>query len=240
MWQKDAADKMSSLLSELLKIDKIIIGGSLNNPAELDKYSDVDMEVLLSDNAPINIKTVLSAISKNFTTIFGYEIISHSRKDAIRICCENGMRFDLIFRYPTDKKPKKEDDSFASKIDAVVNQFWFFASMILLKLGRKDNLIAAHLAFELCQLIIVIQMLQRDDAKGTNIHRFGDGEQVAVLHHSPKGFHHPILTCKTANEILSVLFSAAAHMDEILDTLNLGYDEKSDALNKMAENLLNG
>jgi uncharacterized MAPEG superfamily protein len=100
-------------------------------------------------------------------------------------------------------------------------------------------LIAAHLAFEMCQLIIVIQMLQRDDAKGTNIHRFGDGERVPVLRLS-KISNRLNLACETANEILTMLFSAAALMDKMLGTLNLGHDGKSDSLNKMAENLLNG
>jgi hypothetical protein len=231
MWQKDAADKMSSLLSGLYEIDEITIGGSLNNPAQLDKFSDVDMQIFLTHNAQINIKALLAALSKTFAPVFGYEVISHARKDAIRVCLENGMRFDLVFRYPTDKIPQAADDSFAGKIDAVVNQFWFFASIILAKLGRRDNLIAAHMAFEMCQLIIVIQMLERDEAKGTNIHRFGDGEHIAVLHHSPKGFNHPTLACETANEILSVLFSAAAHM---------GDESKLNILKKMAENLLNG
>jgi hypothetical protein len=83
-------------------------------------------------------------------------------------------------------------------------------------------------------------MLQRDDAKGTNIHRFGDGERVPILHPSSMIFNRPILDCETGDEILSVLFSAAACMDDMPGTLNLGHNAKSEVLNKMTTQLLNG
>jgi len=259
MWQINAAEKMSGLLSDLLDVDEIIIGGSLTTPDELDKYSDADMEIRLAGNTPIDIKALLAAASEEFAPVFGYEVISHSRKDAIRVCFENGMRFDLVFRYPADKKSEEpepaEYDSFASKIDTAVNQFWFYASLILAKLGRKDNLIAAHLALEMCQVIIVIQMLQRDNAKCTNIHRFGDGEDVPVIRRTPQTtgecenislLRRPVLACETADEILSVVFSAAAHMDNMGKMLTelertgatSKYTEKSDNLNTMARKLL--
>jgi len=229
---------MSNLLTGLLKIDKIEIGGSLNSPATLDKYSDVDMEIFLSDNTPIDIEAVLAAASKQFAPVFGYEVISHSRKDAIRVCLENGMRFDLIFRYNCDKIPQAEDATLSGKVNAIANQFWFYAAMILVKLGRKDNLIAAHLTLEMCQLIIVIQMLVRDSSKGTNIHRFGDGERVPILHHLPYATKSPLLDCATANEILALLFLAASQMDEALHKLELGHDGKADKLNLLAKHFV--
>lgn len=240
MWQTGAAEKMSNLLAGLVKADEIKFHGSLNNPAELDAFSDVDMQISLSGNAPVNIEKIFAVVSKEFAPVFGYETISHSRKDAIRLCLENGMRFDLVFRYPSDKEPQAEDNATLVKVNGVASQFWFIASIILVKLGRRDNLVAAHLVLEMCQLIVVIQMILRDDKKDTNIHRFGDGEHVPVLHHSPHIPNRPFMNCETADEILAVLFSAAVHMDKMMKALDLGYTEKSNTLNVLAKHLLIG
>jgi len=53
------------------------------------------------------------------------------------------------------------------------------------RLGRGDYLIAAHLALEMCQLILVIQMMMRDEEKGTNMHRFGGKEAVPIMNFPP-------------------------------------------------------
>ena len=211
LWQIESAEKMQNFISNLYKVDSIQKKGSVLNPKELDMYSDVDMEIFLSDNTAIDIKDFLGAVAKNFSDVFGYEVIAHSRKDAIRMCLVNGQRFDLIFRYPSDKEVRHEENSATQKIDELKNQFWFMASMVLVKLGRKDNLIAAQLALELCQLIIVIQMLARDEKKGTNIHRFGDDEAVPIFN----------ALAGASFDISSVLFTAADMLDK----------EKSDILN---------
>ncbi|MCL2372460.1 MAG: hypothetical protein FWC78_03560 [Defluviitaleaceae bacterium] len=220
IWQPAAAKKISTLLAGMLAIDEIKLGGSLKTPAELDKYSDVDIEIFLPGDKPVCIKTVLAAVAEEFSPVFGYEIIAHARKDVIRLCLEDGKRFDLLFRYPVDKQPQPE----ANETDMMVNQFWFMAAMVLAKLGRRDNLIAAHLALEICQIIIVMQMLQRDRQKGTNIHRFGDDEAVPVLDIPP-------LVGDNRERILAIVFSAAACMDAA--AVELGYGQKSEILRGM-------
>ena len=220
---------MAKILNETLNADEIMIEGSLQRPAELDLYSDVDMKILLRDNTPINTEVLLESVAAEFAPVLGFEVISHLREDAVRVCLENGMRFDLVFRYPSDKEPVAEDESFSCKIYNVVNQFWFFAAMVLVKLGRKDNLIAAHLSLELCQLLIVIQMLVRDNKKGTAVHRFGDSEIVSAPFN---------LGNDTADEILAMLLSAAIKMDNELERLNLGYAKKSGVLNSLALHFL--
>ena len=238
LWQIDASKKMVNVLNKVLLIDDVVIGGSVESPTELDIYSDVDIKIILLDNVRINIKNVLDAIETEFAPVFGFEVISHSRKDAIRVCLENGMRFDLIIRYPNDKEPMSEDDTFSQKVDSVVNQFWFFASMILIKLGRRDNLIAAHLSLELYQLVIIIQMLVRDHAKDTNIHRFGDSENIPFLHTQNCISASYSLNCNTADKILSMLFSVANEMENELARLNLSSSKKNDTLKSMALQLL--
>ena len=106
--------------------------------------------------------------------------------------------------------------------------------MVLSKLGRKDYLIAAHLALELCQLVIVTQMMMRDNKKNTNIHRFGDEEDVPVL----RSLLHlkgsaDLTDGSAATDILSALFLAAEYMDKVSVELGLGYVVKSDRLREM-------
>jgi len=233
LWQINAAKKMKELLSNIINSEEITLGGSVLNPTELDLYSDVDMKITLSDNTPINITNVLEAIADEFAPVFGYEVISHSRKDAIRLCLDNGMRFDLVFRYPHDKTMLSADTSNSNRIDGLVNQFHFFAAMALVKLGRKDNLIAAHLALEMQQILIGIQMIIRDDNKGTNIHRFGGAEEIPFLV-TPKRVSAPVnLNCDTANAVLAILISAVDEMDNALKKHRFEHSMKSDVLAAM-------
>ncbi|MCL2355983.1 MAG: hypothetical protein FWC70_02330 [Defluviitaleaceae bacterium] len=104
--------------------------------------------------------------------------------------------------------------------------------MVLVKIGRKDNLIAAHLALEMCQLIIVIQMLARDEEKGTNIHRYGNSEAVPILY----SFASFGPGCDTVDKILAILFSATAETDRT--TENFGYAKKSDVIKKLMHQFL--
>jgi hypothetical protein len=128
------------------------------------------------------------------------------------------LRFDLTLIY-SEKKPtvNAKADSFREKVNRTVNQFWFIAFMVLVKHGRGDYLIAAHLSLELCQLIVVLQMLARDNAKNTEIHRFGDKEDIPVLH----GLLELKSICglskkDSGDEIIGILFYAAEQMDNML------------------------
>jgi len=110
----------------------------------------------------------------------------------------------------------------------VLNKFWFYLSMILVKIGRKDNLIASHLALELYQLLIVVQMLVRDQKKGTNIHRFGDNEDICFM--CTPGLLSNISDngSDTAGTVFKLTFSAAMEMDRLVVDYGLNYPGKSD------------
>ena len=85
-------------------------------------------------------------------------------------------------------------------------------------------MIAAHLVLGLCQLNVVVQMMARDNAKGTNMHRFGDGEDVPVLQALFQS------DGSTEDRILMLLFHTAKHMDEIAKTIDHGYIKRADKL----------
>jgi hypothetical protein len=229
LWQTAAADKMAGFMKDILPISEVSFCGSVLEPNSLDIFSDVDMKIRLMDNAERNIMSIVETLSERFCNIFGYEIHTHNDNDVLRVCFENGWRFDLTFIYPNPKEPPKAGISFLDNVDRTVNAFWFLSSMVLVKLGRKDFLIAAHLALELCQLNIVIQMLIRDEEKKADFHRFGDGEVVPVL--------RSLMPQEDKNEVLSILFSAAEHMDKISATVYPKYVNRSDTLKALCRQL---
>jgi len=228
LWQIDAANEMKEFLCGIIDADKIGLTGSKLEPASLDVFSDVDIEIHLPVNVAVDIKLLLRALAERFCAIFGYEFHSSSDGYTLRICFENGWRFDLSFITPELGESRSGDDSFEDRVDAVINRFWFLSSMVLVKLGRNDYLIAAHLVLELCQLIIHVQMLMRDEAKKTDKHKFGDCEDVPILHSLVQKKKRD-----TEDEILYILFQAAENMDKMSAKLELGYHNRNNKLREL-------
>jgi hypothetical protein len=235
LWQGTAAKEMTTFLTNILDAEKIECAGSLLDTSSLDLYSDVDMDITLQKEAAFCMKELTDKLSKQYN-IFGYETYSHNDKDVLRVCFENGWRFDLSFYYTKTKEAPPKHDAFEDSSRITVNQFWFMAVMVLVKLGRKDFLVASHLALELCQLTIVFQMLVRDDRKKTNIHRFGDSEDVPILHSlfdskNPAEWKNGDM----ASKIQYVLFQAAEQMDVLSEEQNLEYTRRSGILKALQQ-----
>lgn len=234
LWQIKAAEKMSYLLSEHLTTNKIELSGSVLNPTELDKFSDVDMYIYMPTNTPINFDTLLNVLTEQFGPPFGFEIHCQNDRDVLRICFEDGQRFDLVFIYTGEKEGKAQISVFSDAIGKLMNQYWFISVMVLVKLGRNDNLIAAHLLLELCQTVIGIQMLIRDKKKNTNFHRFGDSEKMLMLWHLI-GFSSAMSLSddclyQECDLIYSVLLLIARHMDKVSAEAVDNYTDKIDIL----------
>ena len=147
---------------------------------------------------------------------------------------EDGWRFDISFFY-SKEKVELPAESFEDKVEAVVNEFWYITSLVIAKIGRGDYLVATHLALELCQMTILIQMLIRDDEKGTNVHRFGDKENVPILASlfdlmSQSAY---VKDDDVVEQIRAVLFQAVIQMDEISAQFN--HQSKSPRLYALAK-----
>ena len=146
---------------------------------------------------------------------------------------EDGWRFDISFFY-SKEKVELPAESFEDKVEAIVNEFWYITSLVLAKIGRGDYLVAADLALELCQMTIVIQMLIRDDEKGTNVHRFGDKENVPILVSLFELMGQSAYAKDdVAEQIRAVLFRAAMQMDEI--SVQFNQQSKSPRLYALAK-----
>lgn len=235
IWQFEASREMIEFIKETLDVERVDLTGSMQNHALLDALSDVDMDVVFNDSAVFDIKAFISALHVKFG-VFGYETFDYSddKKYLLRVCLDNGWRFDMTFINAEVPGKAQTGDHFIDSLDSTINRFWFISTMVLVKLGRFDNLIASHLALELCQLIIVVRMLIRDNAKGTNIHRFGDKEDVPLLHALRNLKDNGDFSAKdTKNEILSILYTAAQNMDNMPELRDFGYERRSEKLKKI-------
>jgi len=231
VWQLEAQKKMIDFLIGFSEIERIEAKGSTLDPCLLDALSDVDLEIYLSNDPLFNIKEAVEIMPRYFGDVFGYEIQSDNNCDLLRICFENGWRFDLSFINPEAIESQISENTFSDNIESIMNRFWFMASMVAVKLGRKDHLIAAHLALELCQMNIAIQMLVRDNAKGSDIHRFGGGEDVPILHSWTKLNGSNKLRENTSKDnILHILLQAAKQMDTTFASLDTLYKSRTKIL----------
>ena len=238
-WQIKAADEITDFIRKHIPNVNIKIYGSLLNKDLIDVFSDVDMEVHVQNDSNFNIKNficMISMFSKHYS-VFGYELHAKEKNELLRICFENGWRFDISFMH-YNNFDSLSIEGVDNEIDNIINQFWFMASSVLIKIGRGDYLIASHLVLELCQLVIVIQMLVRDKAKSTNVHRYGDKEDVPIISSLLNNQNKNILFDCMIIKILSILYLAAEQMDVISDMYKLDYIRKKDKLKTMQRKLI--
>ncbi|MCL2188549.1 MAG: hypothetical protein FWC16_06545 [Defluviitaleaceae bacterium] len=221
MWQPQADKLMREFISSYADVKKITTKGSLQDEMSVDTFSDVDLEIKLADVIPFTISDFVEKLPTQFGVILGYEIHHNERDDVLRVCFENSWRFDLTFQYPTLPMPRRS-------AVPTVDRFWFIASLALVRLGREDYLMASHLALELCQLVLVMQMVLRDKEKNTNIHRFGDKEVVPVL------MGLGLSGGNTRAAIANLIFHAARHMDNVA-MMESGYTSRRGKLQELAK-----
>ena len=228
LWQIAGIEKATAVLRTVLDPESIEITGSMLTLESVDIFSDVDLSVLLKDAYIFDIDVLISALENKICAALGYEVHNHENYNVLRICFENSWRFDITIKHRLTK-PSSDKNDFRYNVEKIINEFWFKASMALMKIGRNDFLIAAHLALELCQLNIVMKMLERDNEKNTNIHRFGEKELAFMPSCSHVGV--PIsLDNETANDILRIIFHASEYMDMTSAKLIKEYCSRSDSL----------
>lgn len=78
------------------------------------------------------------------------------------------------------------------------NSVWFMLFLALRKVGRGDFLIARHLILEVIQELLIIEMINRDNKKGTDRHRFGDEEnfvEAIELSDLMSGYKKDLIDC---------------------------------------------
>lgn len=173
-----------------------------------------------------------------YATSSGAERLGFARGDVLGMCISggetaplyrvvrrDGMRFDLSLELicddaisPSGIAPYVEREVIDAgrywprPTERQIDAFWFVQVQALGKLLRGDYLIADHLTN--CQVneTLVMQMRMRDDAAGTNVHRYGGRESLAYRSaHAPKFFAGD----DTARSIADRLAAAAIAFDEL-------------------------
>lgn len=236
-----AGKKMSNHLLSLTGVEKVEYNGSLLNVSTIDKYSDVDMDVYVSNDCAIDFVNDVQSIFAPVGDIFAYEIIESHKQDIIRLCFSNGDRFDLTIIYPVSKKCCAEM-CFTKSLDKIVNEFWLQAVLSVVKIGRKDNLTAAHLTLGLYQQTVVIQMLVRDSVKNTNTHRYGDNEHVPAV--DALVLLADVIQIETdmpmEDNILRMIFTATGLMDKLMLSISKDYIPRNGMFHEIYEKHLCG
>lgn len=159
----------------------------------------------------IFIKNSMFKKSSNWT----FNLIGNDYK----ILFSNIKDIEDILGYQPKEENFKEPENEA--FNNMANSFWFKGVVAIAKISRNDYLIAAHLALEMAQDCIVLQMMLRDREKGTNIHRFGWKENVEVLSNiRTLGEYQP------PNDIIRIIERSGIIFDKLGKLYSSKYNER--------------
>ena len=187
-----------------------------------DIYSDIDIQIKIklgdedyNSKAPIY-ADCLKRLGFDNDILGVAHYCTEERGEVIRVCKTNGMRFDLIITAICAEGVPTLPHEYISDALGKVNNFWFIATQALGKLMRKDYLISCHLAHMLIQEALVLQMIMRDNEKGTNIHRYGYSEELDYFSlYSKEDIHYAKTSDETYNHIARLLYCAVKSYDRL-------------------------
>lgn len=117
----------------------------------------------------------------------------------------------------------------AEQVDTIANDFWFKAMIAVTKVARNDLLIASHLALDLARSCLVLKMIMRDNAIGTNHHRHGTNEHQHIEWINPSG------SLDTSAGILDYIRECAVVFDSLAGQLIDNYKDHRFPLVKQIE-----
>jgi hypothetical protein len=161
-WPLELLDAVTKSASRVADVAQLRILGSARQPELMDRWSDVDVGLVLSG--------------------------AGDGRSTCRVVLDDGRRLDLIVgaadqfdrvggrRAYSDGRPHADATATLTVTDppdASVNGARFVAALAVVKYGRGDLLIGSHLPLELAQLRLVQAMLLRDRDEETTSHRFG-------------------------------------------------------------------
>ncbi len=217
-----------------------------------DKFSDVDFNLWVKlsredfeEQTPIYKRYFprLGLKDKIFGVVFQERMKGETCKEGLRICLKSGFRMDVTCFTRYDERVltlpqsdlrehivlKQEKDFWEDWDLDKINEFWFISIQALGKLMRKDYLIADHLAYMLLMEGIVVQMVMRDNQYGTNVHRYGYGEELAYLNVDMKGAEvFKTKNDKVYNAIVEHLYAAVVSYDQLVQKVNPLYMSRKD------------
>lgn len=209
-----------------------------------DILSDIDMKVYVSlhpediGNGYVYHRNP-DRIGLTRNNYLGLAFAGERLSQTLRVIMRNGTRFDIIFHIREDitvpvyhipqeeEKEIKDTKDFWPRWDLrKADTFWFNQILALAKLMRGDYLIADHVANMQINETLVAQMIDRDNRMGTNIHRYGNKEDLEY----EKDFKTDSAyqkKDKTYNRIADKIIAAGMTYDRLIKKLNSGYDDRN-------------
>ncbi len=202
LWHETAIARLSAYFSQDPAVRAVILTGSLADDAvQADFWSDVDLKVVLSDDAVDRYHAATDWLA-SFGRVVGLERYTAPLARTLRVCLADFRRFDFVFipesalqgasllLYPPCRVlwtrlsalaahiapyPVKAEYHAVTEadIERMADAFGFKAALAIAKVARNDWLIGMHLALDLARDCLVLQMLRRDREMGTTIHRSG-------------------------------------------------------------------
>lgn len=210
-WQKQSLEHMCNILKGLPETSTIILKGSLAMDTKIaDKWSDIDLLVILENDSLDKYYSSLSWIQQ-MGKIFAIQKFKSEESATLRICFDDFSRFDIVLAEKLHireisfgsrikvlysdiadieeiilNQPKNDKFQVPTKtqFEEMANNLWFLAISAVSKIIRGDYLVGSHLALEMAQNCVVLQMMIRDKRKGTTVHRTGDCEYVQIISNS--------------------------------------------------------
>lgn len=197
---------IDELTGNLNGIKAIVLGGSRRMERQVDFWSDTDLSVILEPDMRVDEHQFVQAINQ-LGFIIGSERYSEQASMLYRTAIEFQDTIHLldatIYTYNEwgltgisknqsaaivygqieigeNQKTAPELGAFDS-YEQQIHQTWFKYLITIKKFARNDNLIGMHLLLDLIREYLVMEMIERDMRKGTNIHRFGEAEQLPEM-----------------------------------------------------------
>lgn len=182
-------------------IQAILLHGSQQNPQVADMWSDYDVCIVLNSSARIYESQFILAVN-DIGTVVGREVYLRSHSVLYRtaiefqssICLldatvsefhewnstENRDQPTILFGHiELSSTPNTPVTHAAFRPDeTAIDPTWFKYIGAIKKFCRHDNLIGMHLLLDLIREYLVLEMVERDQRKRTNIHRYGDHERL--------------------------------------------------------------
>lgn len=173
-WHEAAVREIAAVAAER-GVEQVWAFGSAAS-GEVDEWSDLDVALVTR-----RVESANPGWLSGLGMVWAYEVAGNTT----RVVLADGRRIDLVVvpdeaAIPgTARKrielppPGDAPPAFVEEVPALVNEFRFLAAQAVVKVARRDLLIATHLALELPRRCLVLAMMLRDRDVGTTSHRFG-------------------------------------------------------------------
>ncbi|MEO1450007.1 MAG: hypothetical protein AAFV07_10800, partial [Bacteroidota bacterium] len=177
--------------------NRILIYGSALVPEEMDIWSDLDL--LVECHVMTDIQAAINRLWGQLGDVIARERTESDWHFIDRVVLDTGVNILMVdlkcvaalsedqiprlYRLLSGPPLPEHLPSASSKAPSIstatqVESTRFKAYQAVKKFMRGDNLIGLHLLLDLVREALVMQMVVRDQALGTNVHRFGQQEQL--------------------------------------------------------------